>query len=153
MLMMRPLPCRLRCGRASRDMRAKNSSERWTAIAHCSSVASWARARGGPPELLTMMSRRPKRPTVAAISSRANLLCRRLEVALGTAAHGHPDAFPRQHFGTRPPQAFAGSPDDRHLVLELEVHGTTLSATLGEHSRGRRTCARSKGSRSSTATT
>src|SRR5207245_10814150 len=106
---------------------------------------------GGPPECVSMMPRRPQRRTVAAISSRADLRCRRLEVALGTAAHGHPYAFVRQHFGTRPPQAFAGSPDDRHLVLELEVDGTTLSATLGEHSRGRRTCARSKGSRSSTA--
>ena len=31
--------CRFRWGRASRDMRAKNSSERCTAVAHCSSVA------------------------------------------------------------------------------------------------------------------
>jgi hypothetical protein len=70
MLMMRPAPLFLRCGSASRDMRAKNISERWTAVAHCSSVALWARASGGPPELLTMMSRRPKRWTVVATRSR-----------------------------------------------------------------------------------
>src|SRR5215813_773199 len=69
MLMMRPPPCFFRCGTASRDMRAKKRSERCTAVAHCSSVALWARASGGPPELLTRMSRRPKRSTVFAISS------------------------------------------------------------------------------------
>src|SRR6185369_1103476 len=69
MLMIRPALCRFRCGSASRDIRAKNRSERWTAVAHCSSVAVWARASGGPPELLTMMSRRPNRSTVFATKS------------------------------------------------------------------------------------
>ena len=36
--MMRPPPLVLRCGSASRDIRAKKSSERCTAVAHCSSV-------------------------------------------------------------------------------------------------------------------
>ena len=46
---MRPPPLRLRWGTASRDMRAKKSSDRCTAVAHCSSVASCASASGGPP--------------------------------------------------------------------------------------------------------
>ena len=70
MLMMRPPPCRFMCGSASRAIRAKNSSERWTAVAHCSSVAVAARASGGPPELLTRTSSRPNRSTVAAMSRR-----------------------------------------------------------------------------------
>jgi hypothetical protein len=70
MLMMRPPPCRFMWGTASRDIRAKNRSDRSTAVAHCSSVALRARASGGPPELLTRMSRRPKRSTVAAINPR-----------------------------------------------------------------------------------
>src|SRR5687768_4143352 len=70
MLMMRPCPLRLRWGSASRDIRAKNSSERWIAVAHCSSVASAAWASGGPPELFTRMSSRPNRSTVAATSAR-----------------------------------------------------------------------------------
>src|SRR5438105_1722057 len=70
MLTMRPPPACFRWGTAYRDIRAKNSSERCRAVAHCSSVAVWARASGGPPELLTRMSRRPNRPTVAATRSR-----------------------------------------------------------------------------------
>ena len=68
--MMRPAPARFRWGRASRLIRAKKKSERCTAVAHSSSVAVWAWASGGPPELLTKMSRWPKRSTVAAIKSR-----------------------------------------------------------------------------------
>src|SRR6266849_2474878 len=68
--MMRPPPWRFMWGMASRDMRAKNSRDRCSAVAHCSSVAVKARARGGPPELLTRMSRRPNRLVAAAIRSR-----------------------------------------------------------------------------------
>ena len=51
-------------------MRAKKKSDRSTAVAHCSSVAVWAWASGGPPELLTRMSIRPNRSTVAATRPR-----------------------------------------------------------------------------------
>src|SRR6266478_5951361 len=70
MLMMRPARCRLRCGSASRHIRPKKKSARCTAVSHCSSVALWAWARGGPPELFTRTSRRPKRATVFATRSR-----------------------------------------------------------------------------------
>src|SRR5215470_9648068 len=65
-LMMRPPPCLFICGTTSRHIRAKKTRERCTAVAHCSSVAESARASGGPPELFTRMSRRPKRSTVEA---------------------------------------------------------------------------------------
>src|SRR6266849_3739273 len=68
--MMRPPPWRFMWGMASRDMRAKNSKDRCSAVAHCSSVALRARARGGPPELSKRMSRRPNRLVAAAIRSR-----------------------------------------------------------------------------------
>ena len=50
-------------------MRAKNRSERCTAVSHCSSLAVAALASGGPPELLTITSKRPNRSTVAATNA------------------------------------------------------------------------------------
>src|SRR5262249_11325679 len=83
----------------------------------------------------------------------ANFLGCLLEIARRPATERDLHALLSQDFRTRPSQALAGAPDHGHLVAELEVHGPTLPATLDEHSRGELSCARSKGSRSSTAPT
>src|SRR5438477_5690586 len=137
--MMRPPPCRFMWGIASRDMRAKNSKDRCSAVAHCSSVALRARARGGPPELLTRMSRASEstggggdqvsdRLVIVEITRQGQdvgarrltyLLRRAVQVGLGTAAHDDPGPFFRQHLRAGAPQALAGSAHHGHLVLEL----------------------------------
>ena len=53
----------------SRLIRTKNSNDRCTAVAHCSSVAVSDLASGGPPELLIMMSNWPYCFTVEATRS------------------------------------------------------------------------------------
>src|SRR5438132_12685280 len=136
--MMRPPPCRFMWGIASRDMRAKNSRDRCSAVAHCSSVA--LRAREGRPSGVVDENVEASESTGGAgdqVSDRlviveitrqgqdvgarrlAYLLRRAVEVGLGTAAHDDPGPFLRQHLRAGAPQALAGSAHHGHLVLEL----------------------------------
>src|SRR5262249_22056973 len=60
----------------------------------------------------------------------ADLRSRALQVVPRAAAHGHLDAFPRQHLGAGPPQALARATDDRHLVFQFEIHRPRPSRRL-----------------------
>ena len=59
----RPRPLRSRCGRQSRTSRTADSSSSSTASSTASSETSSARARGGPPPLITRTSTPPCRST------------------------------------------------------------------------------------------
>src|SRR5262249_39230394 len=50
------------------------------------------------------------------------------ELGLAATAHGDPGAFLGEHLGAGSAQPLARSADDRHLVLELEIHRWPLLA-------------------------
>src|SRR6266852_3953211 len=123
-LMIRPAACCLRWGSASRHIRAKKNSDRSTAVAHCSSLAVWAWASGGPEAADGLGPVQVAREHQHVAPGRApDVLRGLLQIVPRPAADRDVAAFLGQYLRAGPPEALAGAADDRDLVPELEIHG------------------------------
>src|SRR6266545_5057325 len=69
-----------------------------------------------------------------------NLLCRLLQVGLGTATDGHLDPFLGQHLRAGPTQTLTRAANDSHLILQFQIHMCTTSSSRLRLSGGTHRC-------------